>query len=290
MEKVLREIYLSDGIEMFQEKYHLLEKLLNRSDNQSFTQDALLVKKIIAGNKFFTIVRDYKKKSKYQIDKNVYNVLIDQMYCGDELWKSNDYARAEKLLRFMLQLCEISVEGIPVVIEQKNTIDISPAEIKAEYELAYNCYGRCLYKTAKDRASTIFENGARNAAGLLGLLYYKGLGTKKDYNKALYYLSYPQVRDVRLIQAEEQALEKLVDMKMKSQIGSVFVMAATLVCFLFLIMSGFMQTYTLVSVVYLLIMLLGAVASVFIYIKKYIYDLSLWYLVLGCMFLSMIIG
>lgn len=289
MKNILEELYIKDKNEIFNTRYHLLEKLLNRSDDQAFVQDAVIVNKIIAGNRFYQIIMEYKHQNMMVMNQSIYNNLIDQIYSHDQFWSYFDYGRAEELLRYMLELCSIDIRNINRIITVKNTLHIDNDEKKTEYDIAYSSYLSGNYREALEMLSTLFNNGVHNAAGILGILYFKGLGTIKDYNKALYYLSYPQIRDKRLMDEEVEALHELIDLKYKTKVNSYNCLIITLLVAAFIVLSGFINTNMTCTIIYLIIMSLGCVLFIFTYLKKYIFDFSLWYLIMGCMFLSMLV-
>lgn len=289
MEGTLSKIYMKDGKKIFQDNYKLFEKLIETSEAPVFVRDAIIVNKIVNGNRFYSIVNEYSSQDTKKLDKNVYNVLIDQMYSHDQLWKESDIGRGEELLRYMLTLCGVDVSEIRKIIDVENKLNIHEEEKENEYEYAYSFYLKREFRDAFNILKTLVENGAHNAAGLLGLLYYEGIDSHKDYNKALYYLSYPHIRDKKIIDKETQVIHELMDLQYKSKINCIFCVVATFICMLFTLISGFVLTNPGVAAIYLLIMAAGCAIFGFTIYKKYIYDFSLWYLLVAVMFISMLI-
>lgn len=291
MEEYLKQLFQKDGVMIFHTDYHLFLKLLNHFPVEPLRNDAYCINAILGGNAFYETIVNCLKNENHKVDRTMYNVFVDQMYSGDRFWKKEVYdsGHFEQVLRMLFEITSLDLSDIPrrIAISSHDT-ELIDIDVSGQLEEAEEAYKAGSYKVAYDKAVRLFENGVGEAASLLGAAYYAGNGTKKDYNRALYYMSYPHTRSVEKNKKERMLLEKLLEMRDKTAYNILLCMSGIVLIFLVMIITKFFFLHTGLALISMFLLAAGGIALVFVYRKRYIFDFSWCFFLLGCMFLSIL--
>lgn len=290
MEDYLAHLYEKDGIKIFREDYNLWEKLLNKYERGSLRADAYHVKPLLDGNAFYNSIVEARKDNN-EISQTVYNAFIGQIYTPKHFWEDENIKpqRLEELIRMFYRVAGISIEGIPMTIVSEESEINDRKALQNEWNNAQTAYKNESYKTAFVKSEVLFHNGVGSAASLLSKAYYYGNGTYKDYNKALFYLTYPHSKN-RAEEKEERAmLDTLLDLRDKSKYSAILCMVGSLIVFLLMLLSGFYGRNLAFAIFNTVLLVAGDALFVMTCKKKLIFDFSYWFLILGCMLLIILI-
>lgn len=290
MEEYLKQLFREDGVMIFHTDYQLFFKLLNKFPNEPQRSDSYCINAILGGNAFYQSVVFCLKKSDHKLNQYVYNAFVDQMYNGERFWKKEGYdaGHFEELLRMLFEIAALDLSDIPKRIVAKDSAYMTNEELQRELKNAEMAYDAKLYRTAYEKANKLFESGINAAAGLLGMAYYTGNGTKQDYNKAMYYLSYPHARSEEKEQREREVLESILEMRDKAGYSVMMCLAGSLIVFIFMLITNFFFRCTVLAIAEAGLLAAGCVIFIRAYRRRYIFDFSNWFLLLGCMFLSVL--
>lgn len=290
MEVFLKKIYDEYGINIFCKDFDFLKYVISYDDkNNAFLQDALLIHKIISGNKFYQIAAEQLKNSDY-FNQNIYNVYLTTIYSQDVIWEDTIYIqRTEELFRLLLSLINIDVSNYNKMIPSNIYVKNSLADRKSMLNDIIELYKKGQYEEVFSLLKNGLQSGMNDCNGLLGICYFYGHGTKKNYNKALEHLVFPQNRIKAFKNAQFRLLNKLIDFKEKSKMQAV----CNIVCnIIIIIMMYLYHTFTLnpiVTLIFILILIGGLFFSIYTIKKQKIYDFSLWNIMIMCMFYTILI-
>lgn len=291
MEEYLMQLYEKDGVAIFHTDYQLLLKLLDKYPKGPLRTDAYCIHAMLGGNALYKSINEAHKNGKNEVSRAEYNVLVAQMYSGDRFWKneSAEPAHMEYLLRMLYKVAGVEISGIPTTILDKEPKTDDKEALLNELSSAETSYEFKNYRAALEKSKTLFENGVGSAAVLLSKAYFYGHGTHKDYNKALYYLTYPH-KKTRLQDKEERTmLDSLLELRDKAMYSAIICLVGSALTFFFMLLSGFFGKHLGFALFNTALLVAGGSLFVMTYKKKLIFDFSYWVLVLGFMFLIVLI-
>lgn len=292
MEEYLMQLYEKNGVAIFHTDYQLLLKLLNKYSQGTLRTDAYCIHALLGGNALYKSITEALKTENHEVSRAEYNVFISQMYSSERFWKdsSNDPAHLEYLLRMIYKVAGIDVSGIPVTINS-NEPKVDDREVLLNElnnaEAAYEYYKN--YRVALEKSKMLFENGVSSSAVLLSKAYFYGHGTGKDYNKALFYLTYPHKKTRQQDKEERNMLDSLLEMRDKTMYSTVVCLIGSVITLLFMVSVGFFSRHIGFAFFNTVLLTLGCVMFMITYKKKFIFDFSYWFLILGCIFLSVLV-
>lgn len=291
MEEYLMQLYEKDGVAIFRTDYQLLVKLLDKYPNGSLRNDAYCIHALLGGNALYKSITEALRNKTHEVSRAEYNVFIAQMYSTDRFWKndSSEPAHLENLLRMLYKISGIDVSGIPVTIISDDSEVNDKEALLSELNSAEDAYIYKNYRMALEKSKMLFENGVSSAASLLSKVYFYGNGTWKDYNKALFYLTYPHKKTVQQDIEERVMLESLLELRDKVMYSLMVCWAGTAITFLFMIVTGFFDKHLGFAIFNTVLLIAGSILFVMTCKRKHIFDFGYWFLVLGCIFLSVLI-
>lgn len=291
MEEYLKQLFQKDGVMIFHTDYHLLRKLLGHFSEEKQRDDAYCIHAILGGNAFYETVVNCLKEPNPKVDRAVYNVFVDQVYSGDRFWKKEicDPGHFEYLLRIMFAAAALDLSDIPERTIISDTETGISAEMQEDLESAEAAYKAQEYRTAFEKADRLFAHGVKEAAGLLGVTYYTGKGTKKNYNEAMRYFSYPHRKSSERDREEREIMERLLEMRDKTANSVPLCLTGTLLVIFFMLISGFYVTHAVFATVNTVILITGGAILAAVYRRRYIFDFSWYFFVLGCMLLCTVV-
>lgn len=292
MEEYLMELYEKDGVAIFHTDYQLLLKLLNKYPKDPLRKDAYYIHALLGGNALYKSINEALKNETHQISRVEYNVFIAQIYRGDRFWKneSSEPAHLEYLLRMLYKVAGINISGIPMtIICDKSMVDDKDAFLN-ELSSAEEAYESKNYYAAVEKSKILFKNGVSASALLLGKAYYYGHGTHKDYNKALFYLTYPHKKSKEQDKEERIMLNSLLELRDKSMYSDGMCLVGSVFAFLFMLITGFFSEHLGFALFNTALLIAGGVLFVMAYKRKLIFDFRYWFLILGCMILIILIS
>lgn len=291
MEDYLTELYEKDGIAIFHTDYNLLLKLLRKYAKRSLRNDAYCINALLGGNVLYKSIVTAQKREEHTISRAEYNVLLAQTFSTDRFWNNGcgNPERIEQLLRMIYKIAGITLAGVPMTITSTE-IEVDDQEtLINELNSAEASYNSKRYPAAFEKAKKLFDNGMTSAATLLSQCYYYGNGTRKDYNKALYYLTYPHKRSREQDKVEYAMLDNLLELRDKSMYSATVCLIGSLLAFIFMIVTGFFAKHLVFALFNTALLVAGSVLFIMSYKRKLIFDFSYWLLILGCMFLIILI-
>ena len=290
MEDYLTELYEKDGVSIFHTDYKLLLKLLLKYTKNPLRNDAYCINALLAGNVLYKSIVAAQKRDGHTISHVEYNVLLAQMYSADCFWKygCNNPERVEHLLRMLYKIAGVAISTPMTFTSEKKKIDDQKTLI-SELNSAKESYKSKRYSVAFEKSKTLFDNGVTTAATLLSRYYYHGNGTHKDYNKALYYLTYPHKRSKEQDKVEYAMLDNLLELRDKSMYCAAVCLVGSLLTFIFMIVTDFFVKHLVFALFNTVLLIAGSVLFIMSYKRKLIFDFSYWLLILGCMFLIILI-
>ena len=283
MEEFLKRLYDAEGVTIFREDYKLLLKLLDQYPKGPLRQDAYCINALLNGNALYKSIIEALRSEKHEVSLAEYNTFIAQMFSTDRFWQSESVepAHAEYLLRMLYKVAGIDVSGIPVTILPNESGVEDKEALLNELSSAEEAYANKYYRAAFEKSETLFENGVSSAAVLLSKAYYHGQGTHKDFNKALFYLTYPHKRTRQQDKEERIMLDSLLEMRDKSMYLSVVALAGSVLAFLFMFVTGFWSKHIAFALFNTAVLVAGSILFVMSYRRKLIFDFSYWFLILG---------
>lgn len=291
MEEYLVQLYEKDGVAIFHTDYQLVLKLLDKYPKGPLRNDAYCINALLGGNALYKSITEALKTENHEVSRAEYNVFIAQMCSGDRFWKneSNNPIHLEHLLRMLYKVAGINVSGIPVtIIFEEPKVDDKEALLN-EFGSAEAAYEYKNYRVALEKSKILFENGVSSAAVLLSRAYFYGHGTRKDYNKALFYLTYPHKKSKQQDKEEQTMLNSLLELRDKTMYSTVVCLAGSVIAFLFILFTGFFNKQTGFALFNTALLVAGDILFVMTYKRKLIFDFSCWFFILGCMFLIVLI-
>ena len=293
MEEYLMQLYEKDGVAIFHPVYQLWVKLLNKYPNGPFRNDVYDIHALLGGNILYKSITEALQNENHKISRAEYNVFVAQMYSSDRFWENgrSDPAHLEYLLRMLYRVAGIDLSDIPVtMIPDEPKVDDKEVLLN-ELSSAEAAYEHKNYRAALEKSKILFENGVSSSAILLSKAYFYGFGTRKDYNKALFYLTYPHKKNGQQDKEERTMLDSLLELRDKAMYSAVVCLAGTAVIFLLMLAAGFFTESEYTGFAFLITALLVAGGALFgiTYKRKLIFDFSYWFLILGCMFLIVLI-
>ena len=287
MEEFLTQLYEKDGVVIFHTDYQLLLKLLDKYPKGPLRNDSYCIHALLGGNALYKSITEAQKKESHEVNRAEYNVLVAQIYSSDRFWKneSSEPAHVEHLLRMLYGIAGINVSGIPVtVISDEPKVDDKEA-LLSELSSAEAAYEYKNYRAALEKSKTLFDNGVSAAAVLLSKSYFYGNGTRKDYNKALFYLTYPHNKTRQQDKEERVMLDGLLELRDKAMYSAVVCLVGAVFAFLFMLTTGFFVQHLGFALFNTALLVAGSYLFVITYKRKLIFDFSFWFLIVGCMFL-----
>ena len=291
MEEYLMQLYEKDGVAIFHTDYQLLVKLLDKYPKGPFRNDAYDIHALLGGNILYKSITEALKTENHEVSRAEYNVFVAQMYSNDRFWENSrsEPAHLEHLLRMLYKVAGIDISGIPVtMIPDESKVDDKEVLLN-ELNSAKAAYEYKNYRAALEKSKILFKNGVSSSAILLSKAYFYGYGTRKDYNKALFYLTYPHKKNGQQDKEERTMLDGLLELRDKSIYSAVICLAGSAIVFLFILVAGIFSKYTGFALFNTAILIAGGVLFGITYKRRLIFDFSYWFLVLGCMFLIVLI-
>ena len=291
MEEYLMQLYEKDGVAIFHTDYQLLLKLLDKYPKGPLRTDAYCIHAMLGGNALYKSINEAHRSEKHEISRAEYNVFVAQMYSGDRFWKneSAEPAHMEHLLRMLYKVAGVEISGIPMTILEEEPKTDDKEALLNELSSAESSYEFKNYRAALEKSKTLFENGVGSAAVLLSKAYFYGHGTHKDYNKALFYLTYPHKKTKLQEKEERTMLDSLLELRDRATYSAIICLVGTVLTFFFMLISGFFGAHLGFALFNTALLIAGGFLFVMTYKKKLIFDFSYWFLVLGCMFLIVLI-
>lgn len=291
MEEFLTQLYEKDGVAIFDADYQLLLKLLDKYPKGPLRNDSYCIHALLGGNALYKSITEAQKKENHEVSFAEYNVLVAQIYSGDRFWRneSSEPAHVEHLLRMLYRIAGINVSGIPVtIISEESKVDDNEVLLN-ELSSAEAAYEYKNYRAALEKSKMLFENGVSSSAVLLSKAYFYGNGTPKDYNKALFYLTYPH-KKTRLQDKEERTmLDSLLELRDKTMYLDIVCLVGSVITFFFMFASGFFGEHLGFALFNTALLIVAGPLFFISYKRKLIFDFSYWFLILGFMFLIVLI-
>lgn len=290
MEDYLKSLYTKNGIEIFKDNFNFLDQaLLQNNTDDHFKYDAVLIHKILSGNKFYQIATEQLNNNKY-FTQNIYNIFLSQLYKQDVLWEdSSSYRRMEELFRVPLQLINIDVSQYKNLISLHLESHHQSANGTDMLKEAVITYANANYRQGFSMLKNAFNYGAKDASGMLGLCYYYGLGTRKNYNQALKYLTFPQNRVPIYKDEQIKVMKELIEAREKSKIQAICFILSSLLIFTLMLMFKVFISHYIISILFSIILIGGMVFFALSLKDGKICDVSLWNIMIMCMFFTILI-
>lgn len=291
MEDFLTELYEKDGVAIFHTDYNLFLKLLRKYAKRSLRNDAYCINALLGGNVLYKSIVTAQKSEGHTISRAEYNVFLAQTFSADRFWNDGcgNPERIEQLLRMIYKIAGITLAGVPMTITSTE-IEVDDQEtLINELNSAEASYNSKRYPAAFEKSKMLFDTGVTSAATVLSQCYYYGNGTHKDYNKALYYLTYPHKRNKEQDKMEYTMLYNLLELRDKSMYCAAVCLVGSLLELIFMIVTGFFVKHLVFALFNTVLLVAGSVLFIMSYKRKLIFDFSYWLLILGCMFLIILI-
>lgn len=291
MEDFLTELYEKDGVAIFHTDYNLFLKLLRKYAKRSLRNDAYCINALLGGNVLYKSIVTAQKSEGHTISRAEYNVLLAQTFSADRFWNDGcgNPERIEQLLRMIYKIAGITLAGVPMTITSTE-IEVEDQEtLINELNSAEASYNSKRYLAAFEKSKMLFDTGVTSAATVLSQCYYYGNGTHKDYNKALYYLTYPHKRNKEQDKMEYTMLYNLLELRDKSMYCAAVCLVGSLLELIFMIVTGFFVRHLVFALFNTMLLVAGSFLFIMSYKRKLIFDFSYWLLILGCMFLIILI-
>lgn len=291
MEDFLTELYEKDGVAIFHTDYNLFLKLLRKYAKRSLRNDAYCINALLGGNVLYKSIVTAQKSEGHTISRAEYNVFLAQTFSADRFWNDGcgNPERIEQLLRMIYKIAGITLAGVPMTITSTE-IEVDDQEtLINELNSAEASYNSKRYPAAFEKSKKLFDSGVTSAATVLSQCYYYGNGTHKDYNKALYYLTYPHKRNKEQDKMEYTMLYNLLELRDKSMYCGAVCLVGSLLALIFMIVTGFFVKHLVFALFNTVLLIAGSVLFIMSYRRKLIFDFSYWLLILGCMFLIILI-
>lgn len=291
MEEYLMQLYENDGVAIFHKDYQLLLKLLDKYPKGPLRDDAYCIHALLGGNALYKSITEALNNETNQVNRAEYNVFVAQMYSGERFWKNNNTepGHMEHLLRMLYKIAGVDVSGIPMTIISEESQVENKEDLLSELGSAEVAYEYKNYRVALEKSQTLFENGVGSSAVLLGKAYFYGHGTRKDYNKALFYLTYPHKKTRQQDKEERTMLNSLLELRDKAMYSSVICLIGSAIAFLFMLIAGFFSEHLSFALFNTALLFAGSALFVVTYKRKLIFDFSYWFLILGCMILIILL-
>lgn len=291
MEDYLTELYEKDGVAIFHTDYNLFLKLLRKYAKRSLRNDAYCINALLGGNVLYKSIVTAQKSEGHTISRAEYNVFLAQTFSADRFWNDGcgNPERIEQLLRMIYKIAGITLAGVPMTITSTE-IEVDDQEtLINELNSAEASYDSKRYPAAFEKSKMLFDTGVTSAATVLSQCYYYGNGTHKDYNKALYYLTYPHKKNKEQDKMEYTMLYNLLELRDKSMYCAAVCLVGSLLALIFMIVTGFFVKHLVFALFNTVLLIAGSVLFIMSYRRKLIFDFSYWLLILGCMFLIILI-
>lgn len=291
MEDFLTELYEKDGVAIFHTDYNLFLKLLRKYAKRSLRNDAYCINALLGGNVLYKSIVTAQKSEGHTISRAEYNVFLAQTFSADRFWNDGcgNPERIEQLLRMIYKIAGITLAGVPMTITSTE-IEVDDQEtLINELNSAEASYNSKRYPAAFEKSKMLFDTGVTSAATVLSQCYYYGNGTHKDYNKALYYLTYPHKRNKEQDKMEYTMLYNLLELRDKSMYCAAVCLVGSLLALIFMIVTGFFVKHLVFALFNTVLLVAGSFLFIVSYKRKLIFDFSYWLLILGCMFLIILI-
>lgn len=287
MEEYLTQLFEQDGVAIFSADYHLLLKLLDKYPNGPLRNDSYCIHGLLGGNALYKSIIEALKNEKHEVSRAEYNAFVAQMYNGDRFWNNMRFepAHLENLLRMLYHVAGISIPELPLTVVSSESEVNERDELLDELRSAEAAYDNQKYRTAFRKSKMLFNRGVSSAAVILSRAYYYGYGTNKNYDKALFYLSYPHRKSSQQDKEERSILENLLELRDKSMYSAIICLAGSVVLFLFMFFTGFFRTHEYYAIFNTALLVTGCVQFVMTLFMKLIIDFSYWFLIIGLMFL-----
>ena len=291
MEEYLIKLFKQDGIAIFNTDYQLFFKLLEKYPKGDFRIDAYYINLILGGNYFYNSLITAFENDNHEISHTQYNTIVAQMYSADRFWEKGirEPAYYECLLRMLYKVASVDVSKIPMIIVQDESDKVNEEELINEFKSTQIAYAYKNYGVALEKSKRLFKNGFNDSALLLSRMYFYGNGTFRDYNKALFYLSYPHKKTEKQDEEERKMLDGLLLLRDKTMYTAVIGLAEAFILFLFMSISGFFDRHTGFAFFNTALLIAGIVMFILTYKKKLIFDFSYYFLISGMMFLIVLI-
>ena len=291
MEDFLTELYEKDGVAIFHTDYNLFLKLLRKYAKRSLRNDAYCINALLGGNVLYKSIVTAQKSEGHTISRAEYNVFLAQTFSADRFWNDGcgNPERIEQLLRLIYKIAGITLAGVPMTITSTE-IEVDDQEtLINELNSAEASYNSKRYPAAFEKSKMLFDTGVTSAATVLSQCYYYGNGTHKDYNKALYYLTYPHKKNKEQDKMEYTMLYNLLELRDKSMYCAAVCLVGSLLALIFMIVTGFFVKHLVFALFNTVLLVAGSFLFIMSYKRKLIFDFSYWLLILGCMFLIILI-
>lgn len=291
MEKYLMQLYEKDGVAIFHTDYELMLKLLNEFSKGSLRNDAYCIQALLSGNAFYKSIVEALKTDNHEVSMAEYNVFVAQACSSNRFWKSDssELAHLENLLRMLYKVAGVNIVGLPEMINCDEATSSDNGALVNEMLSAEFAYDNKNYLVALEKSNMLFNKGVATSATILGKAYFYGHGTRKDYNKALFYLTYPHWKSRQQDKEERYLLERLLELRDKSMYSAIICLFGSVLALLFMLVSGFFSEHLVFSLFNTALLVVGGVLFVITYKKKLIFDFSYWFLILGCIILATLI-
>lgn len=291
MEEYLMQLFEKDGVAIFHTDYELMLKLLNKYPKGSLRDDAYYINALLGGNSFYQSIVEALKTDNGEIGTTEYNVFVAQACSSNRFWKndSNELSHLEDLLRMLYRVAGVTVVGLPAIIDCDKSTSNDRGALISELISAGIAYEDEKYQVALEKSNMLFDKGVATSATILSKAYFYGHGTRKDYNKAMYYLTYPHWKSKQQDREERNLLERLLELRDKSMYSAIICLFGSVLALLFMLVSGFFSEHLVFSLFNTALLVVGGVLFVITYKKKLIFDFSYWFLILGCIILATLI-
>ncbi len=291
MEEYLRQLYEEEGVGIFRSDYPLLLKLLDQYPQGPFREDAYCIHALLGGNALYKSLREALQGDTHEVSPAEYNVFLAQMYRNDRFWKKEGCApgHMEDLLRMIYRVVGIHITGIPRIIPSDQIQTEDKEILLQELYSAEIAYQEQEYSAAVEKGERLFEQGVNSAALVLSKAYYYGQGTLRDYNKAFFYLTYPHRKNKEEDKEERGMLEHLLELRDKTTYSALAGLAGSVLVLLFLAASDFFRQYPGFAAFFTVVLAVGSLFLLMMCKRKRIFDFSYWFLLLGCMFLTVLL-
>lgn len=291
MKEYLVQLFKQDGVAIFHTDYNLFLKLLEKYPKGNLRRDAYYINLILGGNFFYKSVMTALENDNHKVSPVEYNVIVAQMYSADRFWEKEIQAPAyyECLLRMLYEVASVNTSGIPMIIIQNKEGIKDNEVIMKELNSAEVLYEGKNYGIALEKSKILFKNGVGASASLLGRMYFNGYGTIRDYNKALFYLSYPHKNTRKQDEEERKIVEGLLRLRDKTMYTAIIGLIGSIALFLFMLFSGFFGRHMGFALFNTALLIAAGVLFMTSYKKKLIFDFSYYFLISGVMFLTVLV-
>lgn len=291
MEEYLALLFKKDGIAIFHTDYKLFLKLLEKYPKGNLRRDAYYVNLILGGNFFYKSVMTALENDNHEVSHAEYNVIVAQMYSADRFWERDiqDPTYCECLLRMLYKVASVNTSKIPMIIIQNEQNAQNNEVLIDELNSAENSYEDKNYSIALEKSKMLFKNGVSFSASRLGRMYFSGNGTPRDYNKALFYLSYPHQKTRKQDEEERAMIEELLGLRDKTMYTAIIGLLGSVVLFLFMVTTSFFSRHIGFAIFNTALLVAISVLFISTYKKRLIFDFSYFFFILGVMLLIVLI-